>query len=65
MYNLRVENNYSWALKTHDGTPIPSGTSKAFDNQGNMVLEVTGIGAFNFMDLGEKKLPGYPEINET
>jgi hypothetical protein len=61
MYNLTVKNNYIWPLTANDGTVIAEkGGTALFNNQGNMIISVMGIGDINFIDLAKNRLPGYP-----
>ena len=66
MYTLNVKNNFIWPITSNEGTVIPErGGSNSFSNQGSMVHHVMGLGDFTFLDLGDKKIPGYPEAPET
>ena len=66
MYTLNVKNNYIWPITSNTGKVIAErGGSGSFDRQGSLFLEVPGMGSVNFLDLGDRKLPGYPEAKET
>tara|TARA_B100000508_G_C11427174_1_gene261457 strand:- start:398 stop:775 length:378 start_codon:yes stop_codon:yes gene_type:complete len=67
MYSLTVNNNYIWQISANGGdVNIPErGGSHTFENQGNLFLNIPGMGQMAFIDLGDNKLPGYPEITET
>lgn len=66
MYTLNVKNNYIWPITANENAVIPErGGSHTFERQGSMFLEVPGMGAVTFLDLGDRKLPGYPEVKET
>lgn len=67
MYSLTVKNNYAWEITANDGAVrIPEhGGSHVFQKQGNLFLNIPGIGQMAFIDLGDKKIPGYPEAKET
>ncbi|GER60613.1 hypothetical protein ULMA_27210 [Patiriisocius marinus] len=66
MYTLQVTNNYIWPITASDKTVIPAkGAVHTFNSQGNIFLEVMGIGSISFIDLGDKKIEGYPNVKET
>lgn len=66
MYTLNVKNDFIWPVTANNGTVIPEGGGTgSFAKQGSMVLHVPGIGDIAFLDLGDKKLDGYPEVKET
>lgn len=61
MYTLNVKNNYVWPMTASDGTVIAErGGSHSFTKQGSMILDVMGMGAFNFLDIAADTIPGYP-----
>ena len=66
MYTLNVTNNYIWPISPNKGSAIPEkGGTESFNNQGSMSLSIPGMGQMAFLDLGDTKLPGYPEVKET
>lgn len=65
MYNLTVNNNYGRDLGVSNGVTIKSGTNRVFNSQGSLFLMIPGMADMNFIDLGDKKLPGYPQPKET
>ena len=61
MYTLNVKNNYIWPISTSDAKHIAAkGGSATFQKQGSIILEVPGMGAFNFIDIAAERIPGYP-----
>jgi len=67
MYKLTVKNNYVWQIEADNGAvkiPEHSGTH-TFTESGSVYLQIPGIGQIAFIDLGENKLEGYPEVTET
>ncbi len=66
MYTLIFKNNYAWPITASDSTVITkSGGAHTFDKQGSIYFDIPGMGYLNFIDLGEKKISGYPNISET
>lgn len=67
MYTLTVTNNYVWQISADNGAVnIPErGGSHAFDRQGSLYLNIPGMGQMAFIDLGDKKIPGYDIVKET
>ncbi|MBA6155604.1 hypothetical protein H3Z83_03580 [Tenacibaculum sp. S7007] len=66
MYTLVVQNDFKWSIGASNGVTIPNqGGSHTFNNQGSLYLTVPGIGEICFIDLGDKKLEGYPIPKET
>lgn len=69
MYTLNVVNKSIWAIDATVAAGAvniqPKIGTHTFDNMGSLVLKVEGIGDMSFMDLGNTKLPGYPNITET
>ncbi len=65
MYTLTVNNNYSQDIGTSNGVTISKGKNHVFNDRGSIILSVPGMGEMNFIDLGNKKLPGYPEPKQT
>jgi len=66
MYTLNVTNNFVWPITPSTGAAIPEkGGTQSFDNQGTMSLTIPGLGQIAFLDLGDTKLTGYPEVSET
>ncbi|OSY89528.1 hypothetical protein WH52_02530 [Tenacibaculum holothuriorum] len=66
MYTLSILNNY-----THDCTikvatdkgasPVYQGQKNTFENLGNAILKVPGMGVVNFIDLAATKIKGHEE----
>ena len=66
MYTLNVKNNYTWPISSNTGKVVPEkGGAASFDRHGSMFMEIPGMGTVCFLELGDKKLPGYPEVKET
>jgi len=65
MYTLTVDNHYSYDIAASNGDTIPQGENLVFNNMGSIILTIPGMGDVNFIDLGDKKLEGYPEPKET
>ncbi|NND63889.1 MAG: hypothetical protein HKN48_11935 [Flavobacteriaceae bacterium] len=67
MYTLTVKNNYVWQITADAGAVRISerGGSHVFENLGNAFLDIPGMGQMAFIDLGEKKIPGYDVASET
>ncbi len=67
MYTLNVQNDYIWQITADNGAvKIPErGGSHSFEKEGNVYLDIPGMGQMAFIDLGDTKLPGYPEVKET
>jgi len=67
MYKLEVKNNYQWQIEADGGEVlIPEhGGSHTFTESGSLYLNIPGMGQMAFIDLGEKKIPGYPIVKET
>ncbi|AXT57743.1 hypothetical protein D1815_19025 [Aquimarina sp. AD1] len=66
MYTLNVTNNYSYNVPASNAkTVAKDGGKTTFEKQGSLLLEIPGIGTLNFIDLGDKKLEGHPDITET
>ena len=65
MYNVKVTNNYFHSLHLDDPEAnnvkniVAPGKTVTFDNWGNHILYVRGMGEINFIDLAEQKLPQY------
>lgn len=61
MYTLHVKNNYIWPISTSTAKNIPAkGGAEIFEKQGSIILEVPGMGAFNFLDIAADRIPGFP-----
>lgn len=65
MYTLTVKNNYSYDIGSSNGVTIPKASNHVFNNRGSIYFMVPGIGQINFIDLGDKKIEGYPLPKET
>lgn len=65
MYKLTVENNYGRNIGASNGVTIEKGKSFVFEKQGSLFLMIPGMGEMNFIDLGDYKIPGYPQPKET
>lgn len=67
MYTVKVTNNYFRTLAVDNPNAnevnhlIPSGSTSTFEKWGSHIIYVPGMGAINFIDLGDKKLPGYDD----
>ena len=64
MYTLTVKNNYAWQISANAGAVnIPErGGSHIFSDQGSLFLEIPGMGQMAFIDLGDKKIPGFEGV---
>lgn len=61
MYTLYIKNNYGGTISTCNAKKIPANVgAMSFEKHWSIILEVPGMGAFNFLDLGNVKLLGYP-----
>lgn len=67
MYTLTVNNNYVWQISADNGAvKIPErGGSHVFNDLGSVYLDIPGMGQMAFIDLGDKKIPGYDVASET
>ncbi|WP_299113809.1 hypothetical protein [uncultured Winogradskyella sp.] len=65
MYNVTIKNNYIYDLGTSTGVTIDKGSSFTLNDRGSFVLTIPGMGEMNFIDLGDKKLDGFPIPKET
>lgn len=65
MYTLTVKNNYGYDIGSSNGVTIPKAGSHVFNNRGSIYFMVPGLGEINFIDLGDKKIDGYPIPTET
>ena len=70
MYTLNIVNNYSYdCVFTNQATGkdaiVNHNYQATFNNMGSGYLTVPGIGSVNFLDLGDKKIEGYPIPKET
>ena len=59
MYNVKITNNYLYGLPMSGGGEIKSKITASFENWGNQVITIPGMGPLNFIDLGDKKIEGY------
>ncbi|HJQ26968.1 MAG TPA: hypothetical protein VKA60_23975 [Blastocatellia bacterium] len=58
-WTLSVTNNYYADVEVL-GSPVKSGQSQSFSQVlGNTFISVPGLGAINFIDLGEEQVGGY------
>ncbi|NOQ65312.1 MAG: hypothetical protein GQ582_12445 [Methyloprofundus sp.] len=67
MYDVKITNDYMMAVNVNAhtlGTIAPNGGTFSITKLGNMILEIPGIGEAAFIDIADKKLPGYPEPSE-
>lgn len=64
MYNVTIKNDYIYDLGTSTGVTIKKESSFALNDRGSFVLNIPGMGEMNFIDLGDKKLEGFPVPNE-
>lgn len=65
MYTLTIQNNYSHNIGASNGVTVAKGTSHIFNDQGSIIFTIPGMGEMTFIDLGNKKLSGYPEPKQT
>ncbi len=67
MYDVVITNNYIHPLKAGEATIAPNGGKGTFPHTTNLIVQVTGMGFINFIDLGETKLDNYtnPKIPWT
>ncbi|PQJ69169.1 hypothetical protein [Polaribacter butkevichii] len=66
MYTLTVKNDYLYDIGSSNGVTIAKeGGNMVFNNRGSIYFMVPGLGQINFIDLGDKKLDGYPTPKET
>lgn len=65
MYTLTVKNNYVYDIGSSNGVTIPKNGSHVFNKKGSIYFTLPGIGEINFIDLGDKKIEGYPIPKET
>ncbi|SEF77390.1 hypothetical protein SAMN05421847_0880 [Halpernia humi] len=65
MYNLTIKNDYIYDLGTSTGVTISKGKSFTLNDRGSLVLTIPGMSNMNFIDLGDKKLEGFPFPKET
>lgn len=70
MYTLQIINNYEYDCvfmnnQTKKDIIVNSQNNIVLNNMGNGYLQIPGIGQVNFLDLGDKKLNGYPVPKET
>jgi hypothetical protein len=65
MYTLTVNNNYIQNIAASNGVTISKNKNHIFKDRGSLVLTIPGMVDMNFIDLGDKKLPGFPMPKET
>lgn len=65
MYNVTIKNDYLYDLGTSTGVTISKGNSFTLNDRGSFVLTIPGMGEMNFIDLGNKKLDGFPNPTQT
>lgn len=65
MYTLTVKNNYIYDIGSSTGVTIAKDSSFVFNKRGSIYFTVPGVGLINFIDLGDKKIEGYPFPKET
>ncbi|QTE24140.1 hypothetical protein [Polaribacter cellanae] len=70
MYNLTITNNYKYECGFKGSTGnrifnIKPKTSQTIDNLGDGILSIYGQGTISLLDLGDKKIIGYPIPKET
>lgn len=65
MYTLTIKNNYIQNIGASTGVTIAKGTDFTFNDRGSIIFTIPGMGEMNFIDLGDKKLPGFPELKQT
>lgn len=66
MFILNITNNYVADIQ-FDSTKISAegGTHTTDQISGQHTIEGKGLTVFNVLDLGEKKVPGYPSLEDT
>jgi len=68
MYDVTITNNYIYPFFVDTGNQafVP-GQTYQFKGWGTHLIHVAGMGDINFIDLGDRKLPGYanPKIPWT
>ncbi|APZ45988.1 hypothetical protein BW723_06630 [Polaribacter reichenbachii] len=65
MYTLTVKNNYVYDIGSSNGVTIAKSGNHVFNNRGSIYFTIPGIGEISFIDLGDKKIEGYPIPKET
>jgi hypothetical protein len=65
MYTLTIQNNYSQDIGASNGVTVAKGSNRVFNDRGSIIFTIPGMGEMTFIDLGDKKLPGYPELSQT
>ena len=61
MYTLNLKSDYVWPISISDGQKlIGKGPTISLKKQGSVILDVPGMGAFNFLDIAATRIPGYP-----
>jgi len=64
MYDVTITNNYIYAFSVLGGNQVfVPGQTYQLTGWGSHIIEVPGMGGINFIDLGERKLPGYTNPN--
>ena len=58
MYNVKINNNYVHPV-TVGSTTIGTLSNHAFTNWGSHICVIPGMGELNFLDIADKKIPGY------
>lgn len=61
MYQVTIINHYHETLLTSFGAPIPKGDTRPVKSHalGNGYVTVPGLGAVNFIDVGDSPIGGY------
>lgn len=65
MYTLTVNNNYIQNIGSSNGVTITTKSNHVFNDRGSIIFTIPGMGEMNFIDLGNKKIPGFPEPSQT
>lgn len=60
MYTLTVNNNYGSDIGASNGVTIKKGGNHVFNDRGSIFFMLPGSGEINFIDLGDKKIEGFP-----
>lgn len=65
MYNVKITNNYIYDITVGSSdTVAKNGGSQQFTNWGSHIITIPGMDEVNCIDLGDKKLDGFP-LKET
>lgn len=67
MYDVTISNHFIMPIEVNASQPYTIAVDGHYSthNQGNMILDVPGMGQASLIDLGKEKIPGYPTPTET